>query len=137
MEGQSTVKGQSTVVSARREAAQQMLQNILNSWSVNKTARAAHSSMLSDDQQKIVKWTVEHKQVTITKYAQVCTSPPALRLCLCLCHVAVPRYGIHAAFKHCILSLSLLGMMHDQCHAELLFATLLNKILASLMMQND
>ena len=63
------------------QAAQQMLNAVLNSWSSAKTAKAAHPSMLPEDQQKVVKWLLDHKQVTISKFAKVGiwkTATPAL-----------------------------------------------------------
>ncbi|DBB16378.1 TPA: hypothetical protein ACH3X3_014672 [Trebouxia sp. C0006] len=55
---------------AKREAAEQMLQNVLNSWTISKTAKAAHPIMLPQDQQKILDWLFAHKQVTINKFTK-------------------------------------------------------------------
>ena len=52
-----------------------MLLSILNSWTVAKTACAAHPDMLEEDQQQILDWILQHKGVTITKFAQVQTKP--------------------------------------------------------------
>ena len=49
---------------ARQKAAQQMLSSILVSWTKGQTAKAAHPSMLPDDQQRVLDWMLEHKDVT-------------------------------------------------------------------------
>ncbi|DBA81851.1 TPA: hypothetical protein ACH3X1_007570 [Trebouxia sp. C0004] len=64
---QLTVSMSST---AKRDAAEQMLQNVPNSWTISKTAKAAHPSMLPQDQQKILDWLFAHKQVTINKFTK-------------------------------------------------------------------
>ena len=56
---------------AGQKAAQQMLSSILVSWTKGQTAKAAHPSMLPDDQQRVLDWILEHKDVTITKFAKV------------------------------------------------------------------
>lgn len=59
---------------ASQAAAQQLLSSILDSWTMSKTARAAHPALLPDKQQQIIDWMLEHRPVTISTYAQVWTS---------------------------------------------------------------
>ena len=56
---------------ARQKAAQLMLGSILVSWTKAQTAKATHPSMLPVDQQRVLDWMLEHKEVTITKFAKV------------------------------------------------------------------
>ena len=61
-----------------QQAARQMLSSVLVSWTKVHTAKAAHPSMLTEDQQQILNWMLEHKDVTILKFIKV-----GIMLCFC------------------------------------------------------
>jgi len=89
---------------AKREAAEQMLQNVLNSWTISKTAKAAHPIMLPQDQQKILDWLFAHKQVTINKFTKVsCILASQQDL---LCHLHLSPYTVsHLRSLRCSINL--------------------------------
>lgn len=68
-DAQAVTPNQHTTVS--QQAAQQMLRNLLGSWTKVDTAKAAHPSMLQEDQKQILDWMLDHKDVTILKFAKV------------------------------------------------------------------
>ncbi len=80
---------------AKREAAEQMLHNVLNSWTISKTAKAAHPSMLPQDQQKILDWLFAHKQVTINKFTKVSCLLASQQDLLCPLHLS--PHAIHTS----------------------------------------
>lgn len=56
---------------SRSFSVREILDAVLNTWSVSKTAKALHSGMHPDDQQIILEWMLDHPDVTITRFAQV------------------------------------------------------------------
>lgn len=58
---------------SRSFSVREMLDAVLNTWSVSKTAKAVHSGMHPDDQQIVLEWMLDHQDVTITRFAQVST----------------------------------------------------------------
>ena len=68
-DAKAVTSNQCTAVS--QQAARQMLSNVLVSWTKVHTAKAAHPNMLPEDQQKILDWMLEHKDITILKFAKV------------------------------------------------------------------
>lgn len=68
-DGEATTPAQRSAIS--QEAAQQTLSKLLISWSKAQTVKAAHPSMLPEDQQRVLDWMLQHKDVTIFKFAKV------------------------------------------------------------------
>ncbi|DBB04236.1 TPA: hypothetical protein ACH3X1_013260 [Trebouxia sp. C0004] len=59
------------VASERRSfIVQEMLDAVLSTWSMSKTARAVHSGMHPHDQKTVLEWMLAHQGVTITRFAQ-------------------------------------------------------------------
>ena len=95
----------------RSEAVQQMLQAVLANWTRSRTAMATHSSLLPDDQRKILQWMRDHSQVTITKFAKVHTlrrcsidmSPAGALLYSFACHLSSIAHSCTEALILCIL----------------------------------
>jgi len=73
------VASESRSFSVRKMSAS-MLDAVLNTWSMSKTAKAVHSGMHPDDQETILEWMLDHQDVTITRFAQV-SSQSRCRAC--------------------------------------------------------
>ena len=68
-DGEAATSAQRSAIS--QEAAQQTLSKLLGSWTKVQTVKAAHPSMLPEDQQRVLDWMLQHKDVTILKFAKV------------------------------------------------------------------
>lgn len=68
-DGEAVSSTQRSAIS--QEAAQQTLSKLLVSWSKVQTVKAPHPSMLPEDQQRVLDWMQQHKDVTILKFAKV------------------------------------------------------------------
>ncbi len=73
---------------SRSFSVREMLDAVLKTWSVSKTAKAVHSGMHPDDQETILEWMLDHQDVTITRFARV-SIPSRCHACcwavLCIC----------------------------------------------------
>ena len=58
---------------SRSFSVREMLDAVLKTWSISKTAKAVHSGMHPDDQEIILEWMLDHQDVTIARFAQVST----------------------------------------------------------------
>ncbi len=86
---------------SRSFSVRDMLDAVLKTWSISKTAKAVHSGMHPDDQQIILEWMLDHQDVTIARFAQVST-PMVLVYCQCLqnilrCHLQ----QLHTSLPSC------------------------------------
>lgn len=56
---------------SKASSATEMLREVLVIWNIDQTAKAAHCCMYEENQRRVVRWMIEHKDSTILPFAKV------------------------------------------------------------------